>query len=73
MSEFFNIEDHSDEDKRYLREIAEGLGKSVDDAAEQMIGLIMENRKAIRQALVAADVADMALHRAKKRSEKVPD
>lgn len=67
MSELIELGEFDDEERRFLREMANGLGQSVEDAAGQILKMIAENHKAVRSRLVAAEVTDLALIRARKR------
>ena len=67
MGDLIDLEDYDDEERRFLRAWANGLNKSVEAAAAEMLEKIAENHKAITSRVVAAEVTDLALIRARKR------
>lgn len=67
MGELIDLGEFDDEERRFLREMASGLNQSVEDAAGEILKMIAENHKVIKSRVVAAEVTDLALIRARKR------
>jgi hypothetical protein len=67
VGELIDLGEFDDEERRFLLEMANGLEQSVEDAAGQILEMIAVNQKAVRGRLVAAEVTDLALIRARKR------
>lgn len=67
MGELIDLGEFDDEERRFLLEMANGLGQSVEDATGQILKMIADNHKTVRSRLVTAEVTDLALIRARKR------
>lgn len=56
-----------DEEKRILRHMANGMGKTVEQLTGEYLGELARRQNEIHRRVVVATVTDMALIRASKR------
>lgn len=70
MAEILDLGEFDDEDHRFLIAMANGMGKSVEDAAGEILATITRNQQAIQARVVACEVTDLALIRAKRGPKK---